>query len=343
MAQSREKQIIIGVVVLAALGGLVYRQAQQDKTMGTAASVSADLPSIAGSDDIDKISITNGDKGEVVLEKKDEKWRVTKPVDAPANQDNVKQLVSNLKELKAKEVIATNVTDDLKKTYELDASKAVHVQAWKGGDKKVDNYFGKYGGRGQMMMAADKPSIFGATGYSSYLYTREAKGWRETEIFRFEDTAANSVSIENKAGPFVFTKGEKGWTGTFKGKPIERFEEEKVKDLLRNFHSLNADDFGDGKSASDTGLGEPESTVSISVKESDKKYVLKVGKTQSGTARYAQKEGNDTIYVIPSWAADWAVAEPSKFQKPADAGAPKPAAAPGALGMPADPHGGHGH
>src|SRR4051812_35400530 len=109
MALSRDKQILIGVVALAGLGGLVYRQVKVDAQKGTTAAVSADLPTISASDDVDKLSITNGDKPEVVLEKKGDKWFVTKPVNAPANQQNVKSVLDNLKELKAKETIATDV------------------------------------------------------------------------------------------------------------------------------------------------------------------------------------------------------------------------------------------
>src|SRR5512142_3207987 len=106
----RSTQLWIGVVVLAALGGAVYKVSKDDATKGSSTTTtSADLPEIKASDDIDKISITNADKGEIVLEKKgtgpDAKWEVTKPLVAPANQANVKQLLDNMKELKAKEVI----------------------------------------------------------------------------------------------------------------------------------------------------------------------------------------------------------------------------------------------
>ena len=63
------------------------------------------------------------------------------------------------------------------------------------------------------------------------------------------------------------------------------------------------------------------------------------------------KEGSDVIYSIPSFTADWATAEATKFQKSPDAGAPKPKLEmpPGMPGMPpgmppgmvhgGDPHG----
>ena len=101
----RSTQLWIGVVVLAALGGAVYKVSKDDATKGgSATTTSADLPDLKASDDIDKIQITNAEKGDVVLEKKgtgpDAKWEVTKPVQAPANQANVKQLLENMKELK---------------------------------------------------------------------------------------------------------------------------------------------------------------------------------------------------------------------------------------------------
>src|SRR6476620_9641167 len=166
----RSTQLWVGVVVLAALGGAVYKVSKDDATKGTSTTTtSADLPEIKATDDIDKISIVNADKGEVVLEKKGDKWELTKPVTAPANQANVKQLLDNMKELKAKEVITSAPSDDQKKEFQFDKDKAVHVIAWKGSDKKVDASFGKSGARGQMMMVDGKPGIYTANGYSSYL------------------------------------------------------------------------------------------------------------------------------------------------------------------------------
>ena len=66
---SRDKLIISGVVVLGLLGGLVYRQAKKDESLGQPVASAAELPTVSAPDDVDKISITNGDKGEVVLQK----------------------------------------------------------------------------------------------------------------------------------------------------------------------------------------------------------------------------------------------------------------------------------
>jgi len=339
---SRDKGIIIGVVVLGGLSFLVWQQLKKDQALGSAEKATADLPEIKGTDDVDKISITNADKGEVVLEKQGDKWMVTKPTKALANQSNVKSLLDNLKELKAKEVVASAPDDALKKEYNLDPAHAVHLVAWKGADKKVDDTFGKSGGRGEMVMKDGSPSIYAASGYSGYLYSRDLKDWREREIFKFDDANASALTIENKSGAFSFTKGDK-WAGTFKGQPIDRFDEEKVKDAVRAMKFLSAEDFGDGKPVSETGLDKPMATISVSLKDNAGKYTLKVGNVSGGTSHYALKDGEDTVYIVGASVADWATAEPSKFQKSLDAGAPdsgaKSAQAPKPPGMPGMPPG----
>jgi hypothetical protein len=331
---SQSTKIYAGVIVLAALGGAIYLAQKKDKAIGTSQTTSAELPDIKAPDDVDKVSINNGEKSDILLEKVGDKWTLSKPVKAPANQSNADQLVKNLKELKAKEVIVAQPSEDAKKDYEFIPSKGVHVVAFKGGEKKLDITFGSSGQRGQMIMIDGKPGIYSVTGYSSYLYTREVKGFRDAEIFKFDDQNVTGFTIEKEKSVLSFTKEGDKWHGTSKGKPIERFDEEKVKDALRTFKSLTADDFGDNKSLADTGLDKPESTVAIQLKDNAGRFVLKVGKVSTGTNRWAMKEGNETIYSIASYSADWALADASKFQRALDAGAPSDAGKPPAF----DPH-----
>jgi hypothetical protein len=330
----RSTQLWIAVVVLAGLGGAVYKVSKDDAAKGSSTTVtSADLPDIKSTDDIDKITITNANKGDVVLEKKGDKWELTKPLEAPANQASVKQLIDNMKELKAKEVISASASDEQKKEFDFDKDKAVHVVTQKGADKKLDAEFGKSGARGQMVMIDGKPGIYIASGYSSYLYAREVKGWRDTEIFKFDDANANQLSIVNKNGSLSFTKGDK-WAGTSKDKPIADFDEEKAKDAVRAFKALNAEDFGDGKTPAETGLDNPESVVTINLKDNAGKYVLKVGKSSTGNSHYALKDGDSTIFIVPQLVSDWALADTAKFQKSKDAGAADAGKGPTPMTMP---------
>jgi hypothetical protein len=314
---SRDKLIILGVLVLGVLGFLVYEQSRKDAAIGQPPAVARDLPSISAPDDIDKISLTNGDKGEVVLEKvavaagadagdagAGGVWRVIQPVNAPANQQNVKDLVANLKELTIAEPINLKLDDDVRKDKQLDAAHGLHVVAWKGADKKVDEIFGKSGTAGQMVVLTAKPDqVWAAKGYSGYLYTKAAKDFRDKTILKFDDGNAAQITIVN---PHVlsFTKGDK-WVATVDKKPIANLSEEKVKDFLRVYHDLDADEFADGKTLEETGLDKPEATLSVVLKDGAGKYDLLLGKTGTGTDRYVKRAGDDTIYQITTYQSEW--------------------------------------
>ena len=178
-------------------------------------------------------------------------------------------------------------------------------------------------------MVEGKPDVYAATGYSSFVYTRELKGWRDTEIFRFDDANVNQITIDNKSGPFSFTKDGDKWAATQKGHPLASFDQAKVGDMLRAYKSLNADDFADGKSLAETGLDTPDATVTFQLKDGAGKYTLKVGKANSGANRFAQKDGSDTIIIVSNFMADFITTDGSKYQFPADAGAPKDGGAKG--------------
>jgi Domain of unknown function (DUF4340) len=331
---SRDKLIILGVLVLGLLGFLVYRQNQKDDALGHPTIGAKDFPTISIPDDVDKISIVNGDKGEIVLERvADPKggsspdggaatvWQLTKPIVAQANQQTVKDLLNNMKDLKVDSQVNLKLDDEVRKDKQLDAAKGVHVVVWKGGDKKVDETFGKSGTGGQLLVVADKPDVvWAAKGYSASLYTKEAKDFRDKEIFKFDDGNAAQVTIVNTHGTLSFTKGDK-WVGTLDKNPINRFDEAKVKDLLKAYKALNADDFGDGKSVADTGLDKPDATITIQLRDNAAKYTLLVGKTSTGSNRWAKRAEDDAVFQITSFAADWATSDVNKYQASADGGA----------------------
>jgi hypothetical protein len=332
---SRDKLILLGVVVLGLLGFLVYKQSQKDASIGQPTVAAKDFPTVSAPDDVDKISITNGDKGEVVLEKvagagaspegdggAGGVWQVTKPLTAAANQQTVKDLIANLKELKVESAINLKLDDDVKKDKQLDAAHGVHVIAWKGADKKLDETFGKSGPAGQLVTVTSQPDhVWAAKGYSAYLYTKEPKDYRDKEIFKFDDGSAAQVTIVNTHGTLSFTKGDK-WVGTLDKHPIAGFSEDKLKDMLRAYKALNADDFGDGKSLADTGLDKPEATVTVELKDGAGKYTLLVGKTGTGANRWAKREGDAGIFQIANYSAEWATSDASKFAAATDGGAP---------------------
>jgi hypothetical protein len=334
MALSTENKLYISLGVLAVLGGALFLQNKKDKAEAQSYTLSgqaANLPKIELTDDdlkkIDKIEITKAaaaDAGAPVaieLTKTGDDWKLTKPVEATANQPNVKSLLDNLKTLKVTELIDASPAAYSK--FGLGEDKALHAVFSKGNGVALDVSFGDSGGRGQMTRIAGKDGVYAVKGYSSYLYARDAKGWRDMTIFKFEDTQVSNVTIDNDNGSFVFALEGDKWTSKFKkgkdsAEPIKNFDESKLKDMLRAYKALNGDNFADkSKTAADVGLEKPVSTVVFTLKDGAKREI-KVGSTAEGTSRWVKASGSDDIWSISSWAAEWATAEEKKFQKSDD-------------------------
>jgi hypothetical protein len=290
---------------------------------------------------------------DIELTKSGEDWKLTKPIEAKANQANVKSLLDNLKTLKVSEQIDATATSYAK--YGLSDDKGLHAVFSKGNGVVLDARFGENGGRGQMTRIAGKDGVYAVKGYSSYLYARDVKGWRDLALFKFEEGDVTAANIANEHGTFSFTKDGETWKGKFgKGKatpePIKDFDESKVKDLVRAYKALNADGFADkAKTPADTGLDKPTANLVLTLKDGAKREV-QVGKTAEGSSRFVKVSGSDEIWSISSWAADWATAEEKKFQKekkddkkdkkPGDATSMGGGSPPGMPAMPmGDPHG----
>ncbi len=335
MALSTENKLYISLGVLAVLGGALFLQSKKDTAEAesyTQSGQAAALPKIELSEDdtkkIDKITLTKpaGDAGaavEVELTKTGDDWKLTKPIEAAANQANVKSLLDNLKTLKTTELIDNTKTNYAK--FDLSDDKAVHAVFSKGAAPALDLYFGESGGRGQMTRIGGKDGVYATKGYSSFLYSRDVKGWRDMSVLKFEDPDVVSVTIDNANGTFNFgydkgktTKSEfkKGKDGT--SEAIKNYDETKLVDLLRAYKALNADNFADkGKTEADVGLDKPLATIVITLKDGAKREV-RFGGTSEGSSHWAKVSGSDEIWSISSWATEWATAEEKKFQKSDD-------------------------
>jgi len=335
MALSTENKLYISLAVLAVLGGALFLQNKKEKEEAASYTLSgqaASLPKLELSEDdikkIDKITLSKpaGDAGtgvDVELTKTGEDWKITKPIEATANQPNVKSLLDNLKSLKATELI-----DGTKANYGkfgVGDDKALHAVFSKGNGVALDLYLGDSGGRGQMTRIGGKEGVYAIKGYSSFLYSRDVKGWRDMAILKFEDVDVANVNIDNANGSFAFAY-DKGKTTKNEFKPakggsaeaIKNYDESKLVDLLRAYKALNADNFADkGKTEADVGLDKPVATILITLKDGAKRQV-RIGATSEGSSHWAKVTGSEEIWSISSWATEWATAEPKKFQKSED-------------------------
>jgi hypothetical protein len=327
----QQKKLYVGAGVLLVLIGLLLlqrRSESHDSQSHSLAGQAASLPKLGLTEEvvkgIDRVVLVKppvadgGAPNEVELVKTgEESWDMKQPVAAKANASNVKSLLDNLSKLSLSEVISP--TQDEYTRWGVSDQKGLHATFYKGADSVFDVYFGENGSRGQMARLAKQDGVFALKGFSKWLYERDASGWRDKTMFKFDDKDVVKVSIENSNGVFTFDKSGDSWTGKYGAKanaqkPIDKFQASKVDDLLRAYKSLSAMDFGDHKQPAELGLATPQATVTIELRGGSGLHVLKLGNVAEGSNRWAMTNGSDQIYTISSWSADWATANTAKFQ-----------------------------
>jgi hypothetical protein len=338
--------VVVAIVVAGYRWHLSGRK-QADAPSLTAPSVT--LPNIALADGdtgrITRIELTRPDDDDnsrmlrIAIEKQGADWEITWPLKTRASTSKVEALIDNLKNLYLWTVIDHGT--ELYDQYDLSETKALHIVAWKGAEKATDMYCGKSIVRGQLARVPGKEGIFalvnwGQKGYQGFLYTRSLRSWRETSILKFEEDAAIKVEITNRNGVFLFTKRMGAWTGSLTkyrkdgnlGKPEKdwrRFDGSKIKELLRAYKSLSADDFGDESDKAGSGVDRADQTggiIRIGLRDDASDLTIRVGRLSEKASRWSPKDGrwalkdggDGTLFVLSPWTAGWATAGASRFE-----------------------------
>jgi hypothetical protein len=326
----QQKKLVVAIGILVLLGGLLFMQRRGEHKEAMQHSLegqSASLPKLELTEEvsktIDKVVIVKPGKDgapaeEIELVKAGEDaWTLKKPTEAKANASNVKSLLENLPKLTLAEAISES--KDEYDRWGVSDEKALHATFFKGQETVFDVYFGENGSRGQMTRLSKHDGVFAIKGFSKWLYERDAKGWRDKSMMKFDDKEVVKVEVQNPHGVFVFDKAGESWTGKHGktlalAKPIDKFQASKVDDLLRAYKALSAIDFGDGKQRAEAGLAPAEASVTIELKGGTGVHKLEVGKVAEGTNRWAVTNGSEQIYSISSWSSDWATSDVQKFQ-----------------------------
>jgi hypothetical protein len=340
-------RIAASVALVAIVAGGVYVHTMTPKTDAerpvAAASASFALPTTSFGAEVaatvTKIELTESQPRETItLEKKGPSWRVTSPVDVKASDSKVKELLENLRNLKITEAVDKGIyAFDL---YDLTDAAAFRVVAWSGDRKVSDLYFGKSDTLKRFVRIAGTPGVFavansGSGGYSGFLYTRGLRSWRETSILEFGENDAVEVEVTNKSGRFAFVRNGDHWSGSLttrdahgklrpQGDAWTKFDETKVKDLLRAFKSLSADDFGDEAQKAQSGVDQAEETGGLlRIRLSGgRDQTIRVGKISTNKGRWAiagsrwalLDGGDGTLYALAPWTAGWATANARAFE-----------------------------
>lgn len=334
-------KILTAVAALALGSGLVLFRPRPAPTAVRPDPPS--LPAIAlGADDarqVTKLEITRPDDDHgarrltITLERRGAGWEMTAPILTEASNARVEEAIGNLETLHLWKQLdpGTSYYDQ----YDLTDEKALHIVAWRGAAKVVDLLCGKGSVEGQLVRLPDRDGIFalvnwGPQSYQGFLFTADLRSWREAGIFKFAPAEAMRIDVTNPHGRFSFVREDGRWVASRStpdgrpGPPWTKFDAAKIDQLLRDYQSLAADDFGDRASRPASGVDDAERTggvIRIRLARGEE-LVLRVGKPAHDTSRFAVKDsrwavkegGDGTLYALSPYTAGWATADSRKFE-----------------------------
>lgn len=326
-----KSRLIIALAVLVGLGVAVAMTRRSHESETELQKPTASAPDVK-KEEVTRIEITKPAQEPIVLQKQDDKWRMTAPVDAEAAQAAVEAVVDKLAELDITGVAASRKENH--ERLEVDPEHAVHVVA-KGGEKVLaDLYVGATRSGGTMVRVEGSEEVLAARGSIRYLFDREVKDFRDRDVTSIENKEITSITISSPKGNFAFAREVDSWTQK-SGTSIPEFDPGKVPSFLNTAAHLYATDFA-APQADDsvTGLASPQATVTLT-KQDGSKVELFVGKQHEGGQDYYLRSSTkgDVVYRVSNFNAERLMADAKLFQKDAkpaeQAGGAPPMGAPG--------------
>jgi hypothetical protein len=327
-------RIIIGIVVLVGLGVAVTTtlRSRESKTVVEKPKATLTAPK---KEEISEVEIVRPKQAPIVLSKQGDKWQLSAPVQAAADQSAVDSVLARLSDLTVTGVAATRKENH--ERLEVDAEHAIHVKA-KAGDKPVlDLYIGSSKSGGTMVRGEGEQQVLSAKGSFRYVFDKEPKEFRKREVTEVDTAEVTALSVSSQKGAFKFVKQGDAWAQAPGEKPIAKFEPSQVQTLASTAANLRANDFGSPTDASDvTGLDAPRSKVALTKKDGST-VQIEVGKPNAkGDDYYVATNTSEVVYLVAKFSAERLMPDAKFFEKPP---APPPSAQPqmpqGMPGMPA--------
>jgi hypothetical protein len=327
----RKNRIAIGAVAFFVLLGLtlwaVSNRDRQPSRSGEIPSVELDKAAITA------LEVTRPENERVVLSSVDGVWRVTEPLDAAADQNNVESALNRLADLRVTRVVATKPENYAR--LQVDDASAVQVIVKAGEDTLARLMVGKYGNGMTMVRIDDHTEVFGASGSLRYAFDRELKAWRDRQVVSVEAANVQTIRFESPNGTFQFQREGEGWTALEGQEALGAFDPKQVTGSLSTAARLTASGFApEETSEARAGLTEPKATVTMTLAEDPNAIVLDLGdSTEQAGELYLRRRGEPTIYVISQYLADRLQPGADAFETPEAPPAPP-------QGMPPAPPGG---
>ena len=293
----RPRNTLILALLLVGLGAYLYfveskRIAEEDKKEKLVE---------LNADDVSGLTLTYPDR-EIALAKTDTGWRLTKPVDAPADDITVKNLIHAIADAEVKKTIDPPPQDLTQFGLTQPAAtititaKGQPLPALKVGKTTAVSFL-------TYVQRADQPKIY-LTGSAFHTgMEKQVKDLRDKKIVEFKEDDIGRVALRGPDGDVVLTKADGAWK-------IEQpaqyaADANAVRALLSTVHNLRATDFAsDAPSDVDLagyGLEPPQRQLTLVAANGTETRLLIGKETDQGL--YVKSADRPTTYVTGKWAS----------------------------------------
>jgi hypothetical protein len=294
-------RILVLAVLVAALGGYLYfyeipqakKDAEKEKLVGVAA------------DAVTGVQLVYPDRT-IVLTKSDKGWRLTQPVDAPADEAAVKALVQAVTAAEVQKSL-DELPADLA-PFGLDKPSTVITLTTKDGAQPAIQV-GKNTtiGAKTYVRKGDTPKIFLTAGTIQTAVNKQVKDVRDKQLLVFDDPDVKRVEIAKAGAPTLTLTRKDGdtWTLDPAGVPADATE---VRSYLSALRTTRATDFPDDAPADlgKYGLAAPRLTITVATgKDGETTQQLLVGGESSGEQTksiYVKRGDRPTVFAVGEWA-----------------------------------------
>jgi hypothetical protein len=237
---------------------------------------------------------------------------LTQPVSYPADKYAARTLVEKLEKLELGDLVTEQKGSHAE--HEVDDRGGARVTVSDGRATLADFIVGKAVGDHTMLRLAGRDQVYQAVGSLRAVFSKEVKLWRERAIFNFPADDARALRVTTRSGEVALSRADDKapWKIDRAAPPVDKLDADAPRALLSSMASLSAADFADNAAAAQTGLDQPEATVTVQLKDKTEKQLL-VGKSDKDN--FSVKAGSaPQVFLIARYAAESLIKRPIDFR-----------------------------
>ena len=241
--------------------------------------------------------IVSPDNGEVTLEIVNDVWRITSPIDFPAAERNVHELLNKLSELEIESVVTNR--SGMQSEYQVDSTGTI-VEAKAGGKLVVSCIMGKTSStyRHTYFRKNNSNDIYMIKGSFKFYMNRKLSDWRNKVILEINKDAIESFSLTYPKERITVTMEDTLWRAD-NGKENFIATRKAVNPLLNYVAKLRAADFFDPEeSAQPLDFSNADCVMDITFDGGKTQSLLLMKENKDAKKYYIKKGDSDIVYLI---------------------------------------------